>query len=354
MLSSPRASDTPVAQELVFDTHLKKILSFIGLMLTKLEVAQVQRPELAQLYPNVATLKNFQERLNQHPRDLFGLKAQTISFLAHLNQRINWFDLILTFSDYLDHELTLMECFVSKIEELRQEYLKQKRGWHEAAVSLGARLADSRSKKDLSQLKAMLLEFCEKELVSFSGQSKTFKPSLEAIANAIPLNEFVLAASSSLSSQTMQSVREELQRQESNCTYVIGKFAVMKVEHDETKIKLEEQAAATQSLRLQLQKSEATTASLSLELSLVSEQLAALKLKEASKQGGFFENLFSLSSDSEDKSPKPILHAQKAAAKGAPAPRVPSKASLSTASTATPPALKMEDTKRAANSNGAK
>lgn len=324
MMNSPPASDASASQEGVFDSHLKKITAQIGVMLNKL-----QDPKPGETNPNFAVLESFSQILKAPdlPRDLFALKAQAKSLLEKFKTDNKSVDSILTFADYLDHELTLLECFVSKAEEVTQNYLKEKRGWYEAAIKLGPLLTDCRSKNDLTQLKTTLLDFCKNQLVYMGRHSKTFKPKLEAIANAIPSNECLLAASAALSSQSVQSLRQ------------------------------------------QWQKSEAANASLSLELTIVVDQLSTLKIekeervaaqreaaakREAESKKGLFDGLFNFGDDDKPPAP-PIVYAQKAAAKASAPPKPQAKLPVAAAPMAPPTALRMEyDKGKVANTPNSK
>lgn len=312
MLTSAKPDESPVAQELVFDFHLKKMISFLEPMLPS----------------NDATLESFNQTLKTPPpRDLFALKAQAKGCLEKLMPDNKSIDFIIKFSQYLDNELTLLECFVSKVQEQRENYLSAKRGWNDAAVRLGPILDDCRAKKDLNVLKTKLLEFCSSQLVTMTSQSKTFKPSLEVIAHMIPSNECAAAASGSLPRQAVQL----LQHAQVSTVLFSSELSALRKEK-------EDMAAKIESLSSQLS---------ALELENTKKQSAAPK-----KEAGFFDNLFGLG-DSEEKAP-PIVHAQKAAAK-APGRIAPAKPVAPTSPATTPGAvpavLKMDDKKGAVTAN---
>ncbi len=345
MLASPRA------QEFVFDSHHKKISTFIESMLAKATAEPAQQQPNA----NSALLETFNQALKapELPRDLLSLKEKAKILLNKLNPEKNTSDFILAFADYLDHELTAMECYVSKAEELTQNYLREKRGWHDQATRLVPLLAACRAKNDLNFLKSTLLEFCNNQLVYMGRQSRTFKPNLEAIANAIHTRESELAASPALTSQAVKSLCEHLQSLNRQLKFLMDRCVTLELESEKAS---KSHAGEVQALRQLLQKEEAAAASSSLQLDQMTKQVAALKLQKAEAAGeqaaqrtpkkevGFFENLFGGSGDAEDSPPPaaPILNAHKAAktsaGRGAPA-KVPATNSPSVA----PAALRMEE-----------
>ncbi len=285
--SSPtKPSEANSTQEFVFDFHAKNIFTFIGSMLPK-------------------------EKL---PRDLFALKALAKDCLSKINPEQSTFELILNFSHYLDHELTLLECFVSKFEERTLNYLQEKRGWYDAALTLLPLLKECRNQKDLALLKTKVLAFCNTKLVSRTGSSKTFKPSLEEVANAIPSNECLLAASGSLPSQVVKPLLGQLAQMQANIDLLAQQLAEVRLEHQTTQ-----------------------------------EQLRLATKKEPS----FLDNLFGMSDDAQDQ-PKPaITPARKAAAISKAPQKAPAKTPASS-SASPPPTLKMDADKKSVSTPSSK
>ncbi len=316
MLDSAKPSESKDKQAFVFDQHLNGLISLIEPEINK-KSELVQK----QVTPNAAALQAFQQSLKSIPRDLFNLKAQAKICLKTLVLDENSCDFIFAFSQYLDHELTLVECFVSKFEELTQNYLKEKRGWYDAALTLPPLLAQCRAQKDLTLLKSTVVDFCVNKLIAYGRQSKTFKPSLEAIANSIPTNEVVAAISSSLTHQMALTINQLLKSSQETMALLSSQLSAVTLEKEKTAASLRE----------------------------VTAKVAV----PAKKEPGFFESLFG-GDDEEEKSAKPILHTRNAAAKMPAGAKVPAKAPAVLSTTTVPPALRMEEKNKVIQSPGNK
>jgi hypothetical protein len=139
--------------------------------------------------PEFALIKQFIETLLPGilaARDLFRLKIQTQNLLSQWNP--NTADKLLFQLQLIGilNGIDLYECYFSLLEERVLRYIADKEGtWIDQANTLLVKLDESYPQKNLPALKALITEFCNKDLKGWVCTSRNLKGDLEAIASEI-------------------------------------------------------------------------------------------------------------------------------------------------------------------------